>query len=129
MPVLVKESSGSERPSVKKSAYERFQQALLQGQIRPGEVCSQKDLMALLGLSIGALRELLPRLEAEGLLQVLPQRGIQITIIDIPMIRHAFQMRVALEREAVLHALEHMADEILVAQRELHRQILDLVHL
>ena len=67
-------------PSVKKAAYDTFQQALLQGKLRPGQVLSQKDLVVLLDLSIGALRELLPRLEAEGLLHVMPQRGIQITV-------------------------------------------------
>jgi len=111
--------------SVKKTAYDRFQQALLQGKIRPGQVLSQKDLVVLLGLSIGALRELLPRLEAEGLLTVMPQRGIQITVIDLPMIRDAFQMRMAFEREAVLQAVKNMPEEVLREQQRLHRSVVD----
>ncbi len=111
-------------PGGKKAAYERFQGALLQGNLRPGQVLSQKDMVALLGLSIGALRELLPRLEAEGLLDVMPQRGIQITVIDLPMIRDAFQMRMALEREAVLFAVENMPEDILRKQRDSHSAII-----
>src|SRR5690554_4515722 len=88
--------------SVKQVAYDRFREALFAGHLRSGQLVSQKELVTLLGLSIGALRELLPRLQSEGLLNVLPQRGIQITLIDLPMIRDAFQMRMALEREAVL---------------------------
>jgi DNA-binding GntR family transcriptional regulator len=109
---------------LKKAAYDRFQQALLQGRLRPGQVVSQKELVSLLGLSIGALRELLPRLEAEGLLHVMPKRGIQITVIDLPMIRDAFQMRVALEREAVLAAVRKMPDAAIEAQEARHREIL-----
>ena len=117
----------SEKPtnSVKKAAYDRFQEALLQGRLQPGQVVSQKDLVDLLGLSIGALRELLPRLEAEGLLHVMPQRGIQITVIDLPMIRDAFQMRIALEREAVVWAASHMPDETLFELRRQHEAILE----
>ncbi|WDR06878.1 GntR family transcriptional regulator [Devosia rhodophyticola] len=111
--------------SVKKLAYDKFQKALLEGKLRPGQVLSQKDLVELLGLSIGALRELLPRLEAEGLLHVMPQRGIQITVIDLPMIRDAFQMRMALEREVVLAAVKSMPDEILLEQRRLHTDIIE----
>lgn len=113
--------------SVKRAAYDRFQQALLDGMLRPGQVISQKHLVSLLGLSIGALRELLPRLEAEGLLTVMPQRGIQITVIDLPMIRDAFQMRMALEREAILAAVRDMPDALLREQREMHSRIVEQV--
>jgi DNA-binding GntR family transcriptional regulator len=111
--------------TVKKAAYDRFQQELLTGRIRPGQVVSQRDLVAVLDLSIGALRELLPRLEAEGLLTVMPQRGIQITTIDLPMIRDAYQMRMAFEREATLFAVERMPDSVLDEQRRLHLAILE----
>ncbi|SLN26647.1 GntR family transcriptional regulator [Roseisalinus antarcticus] len=109
---------------LKKAAYDRFQQVLLKGLLRPGEVVSQKDLVSLLGMSIGALRELLPRLEAEGLLTVMPKRGIQITVIDLPMIRDAFQMRMALEREAILAAVQTLSDEVIEKQESEHRAIL-----
>ena len=67
----------------------------------------------------------LPRLETEGLLTVMPQRGIQITVIDLPMIRDAFQMRVAFEREAVIWAVTHMSDETLLNQRRRHEEVLE----
>lgn len=119
------ETVGGGQASVKKAAYERFQQELLAGRLRPGQVVSQRELVVTLGLSIGALRELLPRLEAEGLLTVMPQRGIQITTIDLPMIRDAYQMRMAFEREAVLFAVDRMQDEMIEAQKRLHLEILD----
>lgn len=117
-------SAPSQTPSVRQTAYELFQGALLDGRLRPGQLVSQRNLVDLLHLSIGALRELLPRLQAEGLVVVLPQRGIQIMSIDLPMIRDAFQMRAAIEREAVLFAVRKMPDEVLQAQRDLHEKIL-----
>lgn len=110
---------------VKKAAYDLFQQALLQGRLRSGQVVSQRDLVNLLGLSIGALRELLPRLQSEGLLTVMPQRGIQITVIDLPMIRDAFQMRLAFEREAVITAVSVLSQETIDNQKRQHTDILE----
>lgn len=111
--------------SVKQAGYDRFQRALLEGRLRPGQLVSQRDLVSMLALSIGALRELLPRLETEGLVTVMPQRGIQITMIDLPMVRDAFQMRMAFEREAVMMAVRRMPDEPLVEQRRIHSVMLE----
>jgi DNA-binding GntR family transcriptional regulator len=112
-------------PLVRSSAYDRFQVNLLSGKIRPGQLISQRELVALLGVSLGAVRELLPRLEAEGLLSVKPQRGIQITAVDMAMIRNAYQMRMALEREAVITAIDRLSDAIIAQQQAIHRDILD----
>nr|WP_272212028.1 FCD domain-containing protein [Marinicella sp. W31]MDC2877923.1 FCD domain-containing protein [Marinicella sp. W31] len=43
------------------------------------------------------------------------------------MIRNTFQMRAALEREAVMHAVQHMSDTVLESQRKLHIEIIDAV--
>jgi DNA-binding GntR family transcriptional regulator len=106
--------------------YRRFQQLLLNGEIQPGQNLSQRELKAKLSIALGALRELLPRLEAEGLLLVLPQRGIQITTVDLRMIRESYQMRLALEREAALYAVDHVSDEDLHRLRLRHAELIEL---
>jgi DNA-binding GntR family transcriptional regulator len=106
-------------------AYRRFQQQLLSGQMQPGQNLSQRELVGQLGISLGALRELLPRLEAEGLLRVLPQRGIQIMSVDLRMIRESYQMRLAFEREATIFAVDNVADAPLRKQHRLHAEIIE----
>lgn len=120
----VERSTGGRPNSLKHVAYERFQQVLLNGVLRPGQFVSQRDLVSILGMSLGALRELLPRLESENLVTVVPQRGIQITVITLPMIHDAFQFRTALEREAVLTAVRRMHDDVLHEQRRIHQHVL-----
>ena len=114
--------------SVAQTGYHMFQIALLDGRLQAGQFVSQRELAAILGLSVGALREILPRLQSEGLLLVQPKRGIQIPIIDLRMIRDAFQMRAALEREAVMHAVRNMPDEKLEEQKALHQEVLDALN-
>ena len=118
-------AAGPDNTLNRQTAYQRFQRLLLAGQIQPGQNLSQRDLVSKLGISLGALRELLPRLEAESLLAVLPQRGIQITTVDLRMIRESYQMRLAYEREATIYAIEHVSDAALQQQRALHASILE----
>jgi DNA-binding GntR family transcriptional regulator len=81
-------------------AYSSFTDKLLARDIRPGQFVSQRELVALTGFPLGAIREMIPRLEADGLIRTSPKRGLQILSIDIDLIRDAFQLRRLIEGEA-----------------------------
>ncbi|MDH3743372.1 MAG: GntR family transcriptional regulator, partial [Hyphomicrobiales bacterium] len=85
-------------PRLREQAYDRFTEQLFEKSIVPGQFVSQRELVALTGLPLGAIRELIPRLEADGLITVIPQRGMQIATVDLNLIRNAFQLRLFLER-------------------------------
>ncbi|MCC6192873.1 MAG: GntR family transcriptional regulator [Burkholderiales bacterium] len=104
-------------------AYDRFQQQLLTAKIRPGQFVSQRELAALTGLPLGAIREVIPRLEAEGLLVTVPQRGLQIANVDVKLVRNAFQLRLALEREATAQFAQTATAAQLDAIEAAHRDI------
>lgn len=105
-------------------AYESFRQQLLTSKIRPGQFVSQRQLVALTGLPLGAIREVIPRLEAEGLLVTVPQRGLQIANVDVKLIHNAFLLRLILEREAVAQFAHTVSDAELDALETAHRDIL-----
>jgi DNA-binding GntR family transcriptional regulator len=104
-------------------AYERFQQQLIASRIRPGQFVSQRELASLTGLPLGAIREVIPRLEAEGLLRTVPQRGLQIANVDVKLIRNAFQLRAMIEKEAAAHFALTATDTQLGALEASHRDI------
>jgi DNA-binding GntR family transcriptional regulator len=93
--------TGMEPTSQRARAYQGFTQQILSGSIRPGQFVSQRELMTLLDMPLGAVREMIPRLEAGGLIKTVPQRGLQIAHVDLKLIRNAFQLRAMIEREAV----------------------------
>ena len=105
-------------------AYERFQQQLIASRIRPGQFVSQRELAALIGLPLGAIREVIPRLEAEGLLQTAPQRGLQIATVDVKLVRNAFQLRALIEREAAAQFALTATDSELDALETAHRDVI-----
>jgi DNA-binding GntR family transcriptional regulator len=112
-------------PSLRVQAYESFQQQILQANIRPGQFISQRELVQLLGMPLGAVRELIPRLEAEGLLRTVPQRGLQIAHVDLKLINNAFQFRLLLEREAATRFCTSVSDTDLAAIEDAHRRIIE----
>ena len=59
--------SGAE-PSLRQIAYDRIEELLNWGQVRPGQIISQRELMEMAGVTLGSVREAVPRFEAEGLL-------------------------------------------------------------
>lgn len=105
-------------------AYDRFQQQLLAARIRPGQFVSQRELAALTGLPLGAIREVIPRLEAEGLLRTVPQRGLQIANVDVRLVRNAFQLRAILEKEAAAQFAATATDAQLDLLEVAHRDVL-----
>ena len=109
--------------SLRARAYESFQQQIVQAHIRPGQFISQRELMQLLGMPLGAVRELIPRLEAEGLLRTVPQRGLQIAHVDLKLINNAFQFRLLLEREAATRFCTSVSDADLATIVEAHQRI------
>lgn len=109
--------------SLRAQAYESFQQQIVDANIRPGQFVSQRELMQLLGMPLGAVRELIPRLEAEGLVKTVPQRGLQVAHVDLKLINNAFQLRGLLEREAASRFVTTVSDTDLAAIEQAHLSI------
>lgn len=116
-----------EQPTLREKAYASFTRHLLARDVRPGQFVSQRRLVELTGLTLGAIRELIPRLEAEGLIKTVPQRGLQIAHIDLNLIREAFQLRVFLEKEAVALFTRSASDETIAGLLKQHRDIADAI--
>lgn len=114
----------AEPTSQRARAYQGFTQQILNGRIRPGQFVSQRELMTLLDMPLGAVREMIPRLEAGGLIKTVPQRGLQIAHVDLKLIRNAFQVRAMIEREAVQHFTATVSDDELRAIVAAHQDIL-----
>ena len=102
--------AGADGASQRMLAYRGVTRQIRTGAVLPGQCISQGELMTLLDLPLGAVREMIPRLEAGGLIKTVPQRGLQIAHVDLKLIRNAFQVRSMIEREAVLAFVQSASD-------------------
>ena len=120
----------SEGPAVhealklREQAYVGYTRSLLANEIKPGQFITQRELVAITGLPLGAIRELVPRLEAEGLIRTAPHRGMQVPQVDINLVRNAFQFRLFLEEAAVRIFAKSAPAELIAAIRQRHEAIL-----
>jgi DNA-binding GntR family transcriptional regulator len=98
-------------PRLRDHAYSSFTAKLLAQDIEPGQFISQRELVELTGMPLGAIREMIPRLEADGLIRTSPKRGLQVLSIDLDLIRNAFQLRRMIEGEAFASFCETASTE------------------
>lgn len=105
-------------------AYQGFRQQIIDARIRPGQFVSQRELMELLEMPLAAVRELIPRLEAAGLIKTVPQRGLQIASVDMKLIRNAWQVRAMVEREAVVNFSRIASPDTIARLIDEHERIL-----
>lgn len=111
--------------TLRAKAYEGFRLQILQANIRPGQFVSQRELVQLLDMPLGAVRELIPRLESEGLLQTVPHRGLQIAHVDLALINNSFHLRLVLEREAAVRFCKTVSDAELRAIEDAHLRLVE----
>jgi DNA-binding GntR family transcriptional regulator len=106
-------------------AYSNFTEKLLAQDIRPGQIVSQRELVELTGMPLCAIREMIPRIEADGLIQTVPKRGLQILAIDLDLVRNAFQLRSIIEGEAISEFCKTATTEEIDRLAAQHKDIRD----
>ena len=104
-------------------AYSYFTDELLTRDIQPGQIVAQLELVELAGMPLGAIREIIPRLEADGLIKTISQLGLQILSINVEPVRNAYQLLTVIEAEAISEFLKAACSE---EMKSLQRQYLSL---
>lgn len=90
--------SSAQTASLAESAYKRLEEIIVTLQLSPGEVLSEAAIGAELGIGRTPVREALQRLAFEGLVVVLPRRGILVSEIDLDRQLDLLEVRREIER-------------------------------
>lgn len=112
------------QPKLSRIAYARFKEFLFARRIPIGATVTQAELVELLDVPIGPLREALQVLENDGLLTMLPRSGIRIVQPGMGLMKDSFQLRRILELEAVRKYAEVAEADELARLQTAHRQVL-----
>lgn len=87
-------------------AFVALHDAIVRGELRPGERLPIEELADVLDMSPMPIREALRRLDAVGLVENVPHRGARVTELSLEDLRDVYAARLALEPLAVQHAAE-----------------------
>lgn len=94
--------------------FKTLRQAILTGQLEPGERLMEIQLAQRLGVSRTPIREAIRKLELEGLVTMVPRKGARVAQITEKSMKDVLEVRVALDVLAVQLACERMTDEELM---------------
>lgn len=104
-------------------AYEELEEQIVTLQIPPSTFISEMGLSKNLGIGRTPIREALLRLAYEGLVVIIPRRGIFVTEIDVDEHFRMLEFRREVERLAVRLACSRITDQECSALREIAAEI------
>jgi DNA-binding GntR family transcriptional regulator len=102
-----------------------LREAIIKGDIAPGEKLNEPKLAEQYQVSRGPLREAIRRLVAMRLVRHTPHVGATVVTLELSSILELYDVREALEGKAAALAAENMSDEEIIKLRNLlslHRQ-------
>lgn len=91
--------------------FQTLRQAIITGEIAPGERLMEIPLAKQLGVSRTPVREAIRMLELEGLVAMIPRKGAEVARITEKDLRDALEVRCALEELAVVLACKRITPE------------------
>lgn len=102
--------------------FHTLREAILRGELKPGERLMELQLAAKLGVSRTPIREAIRMLEQEGLAVTIPRKGAEVAKMTEKDMRDVLQVREALDELAASIACEQMTaeqlDELKTTMRE-----------
>lgn len=99
-----------DRIPLRERVYGLLQQAIVSGELQPGQRVRDVDLAAQLGVSRTPVREALQRLEDEGLVETLPGALTRVVPLDTQAAREAFPVVAVLHGLAARLAVEQLTE-------------------
>ena len=98
--------------------FNTLRQAILKGELAPGERLMEIQLAQKLGVSRTPIREAIRKLELEGLVLMIPRRGAEVARISEKSLKDVLEVRRSLEELAIELACQRMTEEDMQALEE-----------
>ena len=102
----------------------RLREMLVENRIAPGAKLNERELSEVLKVSRTPLREAIKRLAAEGLVELLPNRGAIAVELRPADVLHTFEVMAGLEAQSGELAAQRITETELAEVRALHYEML-----
>lgn len=114
-PFPILEAAAGAPASLTDEAYAALEERIVTLELLPGASLSEHELCQEIGLGRTPVREALQRLAREGLVAILPRKGIRVTATDPGRQLMVLEVRRALERLLSVKAAQHASNDERVA--------------
>ena len=89
----------------------KLRNAIITGYFPSGKRLVERTLCEELGVSRSVVREVIRYLEAEGLVEILPNKGPIVSLLDWELASQIYEIRLLLEQSAVADCTKNLTDE------------------
>jgi DNA-binding GntR family transcriptional regulator len=111
--------NAGKKPSLVDAAYQKLKDSIRENEFPPGYQGSEQEIAGRLGMSRTPVHEAVIRLQEEGLVRVLPRRGVVVCAISADDMREIYVVIIALEAAAAELMAEKPSQERLLTTRDL----------
>jgi DNA-binding GntR family transcriptional regulator len=98
-------------PLYVEQVYEMLKKSIVDGKYAPGERLRESDLAESMGVSRSPIREAIQRLGKEGLVEIVPRKGVFVTKLTLEMVKELFELREVLEIKSAELAANRIRDD------------------
>ncbi|MDK2880130.1 MAG: GntR family transcriptional regulator, rspAB operon transcriptional repressor [Thermoanaerobacteraceae bacterium] len=108
----------SRRETAREYVMRVLQHNIVNLNLKPGQAISENEIAELLGVSRTPVREALIELSRASIVEIYPQKGTYISLIDMEMVEESRFMRCVLEKAIVELACDMLSENDFVALEE-----------
>lgn len=97
--------------TLREMCLEKLRNAIITGYFPSGARLVERTLCEQLGVSRTVVREVIRYLQAEGLVEVLPQKGPIVAVLNWDVASQVYRIRMVMEQAAVADCVRNLTDE------------------
>jgi DNA-binding GntR family transcriptional regulator len=112
------------RPTLHVQVAQKLREMLVEGRIAPGAKLNERELSEVLKVSRTPLREAIKMLAAEGLVELLPNRGAIAVELSESDVHHTFEVMAGLEAQSGELAAQRITEAEMAEIKAMHYEML-----
>jgi len=112
------------RPTLHEQVAQQLREMLVEGRIAPGAKLNERELSEVLKVSRTPLREAIKMLAAEGLVELLPNRGAIAVELNESDVHHTFEVMAGLEAQSGELAAQRITEAEMAEIKAMHYEML-----
>lgn len=105
--------------------YNKIKQKILTCEYKPGQLISEKEIVEEFETSRTPVREALSSLSGQGLIDIIPKKGVQISQLSIKKVKEVYELRKILEPLSIKYAIRYIKAEDIDNLNKLDKILID----
>ena len=107
---MIYAKSGESHPNTSDEIFEQMLNRIIQLRLEPGQLISENQMSAEYGVSRSVIRTVFTRLKQLGFIEIYPQRGTYVSLMDLSHIADLLTLRTAVEKEVLYEIFTELGE-------------------